>query len=212
MWDFETLGCGDGEEIVFGGMAWMVLDKTPDERRKLLLCKDSLHCGWPPKDYSWQDQNKDYTWEASGVRAFLNGQYISDHFSEDEKARIREVQLENKGNPFGDKHDCPATIDRAFMLSLSEAAKYFAANHGVESYCLLENQVFYTRTPLSHEWDVSPIRFILDDDGPSISVEHMDEINEAFPNMSFVAFGLLDAWTDVSEDVIDVRPALWLEC
>lgn len=119
-----------------GGLSWMVLDKAADGRKKLLLCKEDFWQSWLPEDYDWSAPSggEGFVWEVSGARAYLNGQFIEEYFSDEEKARICEVSIENKGNPFGDQHDCPATADRVFALSLEESVRYFAANPDVENY------------------------------------------------------------------------------
>lgn len=80
----------------------------------------------------------------------------------------------------------------------------------------MECRVFHTRTPLNHEWDVSPIVFSFSDEPPLYDEEeieeHIDAAEKVFPEISFLAIGYLDAWMDATTDSIEVRPAMWVEC
>ncbi len=51
----------------------------------------------------------------------------------------------------------------------------------------------------------------MEQDEESISVDYIDEVHEAYPDKSMLSFGFLDAWSDVSESDIIVRPAMWVK-
>ena len=220
MWDFDTVGNGGGESVEFGDMAWLVLDKSVDNRKKLLLSKRDFYESWLPEDSAEREaQNGDFTWEVSSARKYLNGQFIEQHFSNDEKERILGSKLENKGNPFGGDRDSEPTTDKVFMLSLEEAIHYFEANPEAENLAIAEGQLFYTRTPLNCKWPVSPVLFNLEEqwgeweeDFDGEGDDRTGEIQNAFPNASGLAMYTLNAWVDYTEDTIGIRPAMWVAC
>lgn len=223
MWEFETVGNGAGESIEFGDLSWIVLDKSVDEKKKLLLCRQDFYEYWLPEDCDEREkQGGDFTWKISGAREFLNSQFIQDHFSDEEKARILEVKIENKGNPFADAHESAPTTDRVFMLSLEEAIRYFKANPEAEQFAILEEQVFYTRTPMFRKLAVSPILFNVDEqwgewvedfDFDDEENDRSKEIDAVFPAASSsLAGNALNAWVDITESDINVRPAMWIAC
>ena len=83
---------------------WIVLDEKDGE---LLLisryCLDARPYGGA-------------TWEASRLRAWLNGEFIDRAFTTDEQALLAEATLENPGSS--------ATTDRAWLLSAEELMRY----------------------------------------------------------------------------------------
>ncbi|MBP3883426.1 MAG: hypothetical protein J6D54_00615 [Olsenella sp.] len=222
MWHFETAGSGKGQEMEFGDISWLVLDESIDGGRKLLLAKWSTYADWLPEDMDerWS-RGGDFSWETSGAREYLNGRFLDEHFSAQERSQVVEVQLDNKGNPFGDDHECSATVDKVFLLSLEEAVKYFADSPGAEELAIVEGNTFYTRTPFDHKAPCSPIRFDSDSqwgewagefDFEDEGSDRSDEIEAAFPGISGLAMNTMSAWVDVSEGDIAVRPALWVSC
>lgn len=221
MWDFETIGKGTGETVEFGDLSWLVLDSTPDASRKLLLSSRQFSWSWLPDNPSDQGcSDEGFIWEISPAREYLNGKFLEEHSSDDERAQICAVNLENKGNPFLDSYRGKPTTDKVFMLSLEEAVRYFAASTGAEKLAIVEGQLFYTRTPMYRHYEASPILFNLEEtwgmdaedyDEMDEGTRHDKEIAEAFPDISGLAMYALNAWVDVSEDEIYVRPALWVE-
>ena len=125
-------------------LKWRVIDKDGD---KLLILCDQLidsfcyhneETGGVPDTMSWQD---------STVRAFLNGDFLTECFAEEEIARIETTHLKNealqdqleylwrnvedKGDATyselknQDLPDGPETDDKVFLLSVDEVLKYF---------------------------------------------------------------------------------------
>ena len=63
------------------------------------------------------------TWKECDLRAYLNGEFFEDTFTEEERARIRLGNVNTpycNGNPGGG-----ITKDSVFLLSADEAAAYF---------------------------------------------------------------------------------------
>ena len=70
------------------------------------------------------------TWEQSGLRSWLNGDFLKWSFTDEEKQRILETDLSADRNPSFSTDPGKATRDRIFLLSLAEYEKYFPGNSG----------------------------------------------------------------------------------
>lgn len=110
------------ETVRLGGADWIVLAKQ-DGR---LLVFSARVIG----RRAYHASGGAITWEHSGIRAYLNGEFYEQFFSDNEKARITEVLIENRSNPQYGVAGGNATVDRVFLLSLSEVEKYLGS--GVE--------------------------------------------------------------------------------
>ncbi len=99
---------------------WRVLDNIVDENghsisQLLLLSDQNLDC----KKYN--DTVTSVTWKTSGIRTWLNGEFVNTAFSSDEQSAIKTTEVVNDNNP---DHDTPggvSTIDQIFLLSIAEA-------------------------------------------------------------------------------------------
>jgi hypothetical protein len=68
------------------------------------------------------------TWEACSLRSWLNNDFLAASFTPEEQALIQTVTTENKANPNYNTEAGNNTRDRVFLLSLTEAEKYFNSN------------------------------------------------------------------------------------
>ena len=95
---------------------WLVLAK--EETRILVISKYALDC----KQYNTSDT--DVTWETCTLRKWLNNDFLGAAFSADEKAMFPTVTISsyNNTNPGN------ATQDQVFLLSITEANKYFSSD------------------------------------------------------------------------------------
>ncbi len=111
-----------GDTVEFGDyhgtVEWMVLDKRDD--KALLISKYCLEA----KPYN--EKYEPVTWETSTLRQWLNGEFINEAFSEKEKALICDTYLQNPDNPEYGTDGGNDTTDKAFLLSIGEATKYFS--------------------------------------------------------------------------------------
>ena len=88
---------------------WLVLKK--DGSKALLISKYALDC----QKYNTTDTS--VTWETCTLRKWLNGAFISNAFSHEEQAMILSTTTESAD-----------TKDRVFLLSTTEAGKYFSSD------------------------------------------------------------------------------------
>lgn len=99
---------------------WIVLDKK--KTSVLLISKQGLEC----QPYYTSDQ--DATWEHSDLRKWLNDTFFRVAFSAEEQALILDTTVKAHKNPKYKIDPGNITTDRVFLLSTTEAKKYFKSN------------------------------------------------------------------------------------
>ena len=106
----------NGKEII----EWRVLSK--EDNRVLLISKYALDC----KRYN--ETLKDITWETCSLRKWLNNDFINSAFGDAEKAIIPTVTVSADKHPSDSTNHGNATQDKVFLLSITEANKYFSSS------------------------------------------------------------------------------------
>ncbi len=90
---------------------WQVLAK--ENNKVLVISRYALDC--KPYNTEWED----VTWETCTLRAWLNGTFLNEAFSETEQSIIQTTEVPADRN---------ATKDTIFLLSINRAEKYFASD------------------------------------------------------------------------------------
>lgn len=112
-----------GEEIEFGTkddkkIRWKVLEVSEDSALIIsceAVCSMAYHL--PGGDITWKDCE---------TRKWLNGEFLETCFASDESSRIiTSDDLLNENNPVYNTPGGETTSDKVFLLSISEAEKYF---------------------------------------------------------------------------------------
>lgn len=98
-------------------IAWLVMEVK--DGKALVVSKYALDC----KQYN--TSNTDVTWETCTLRKWLNNDFINAAFSSYEKAMIPTVTVSADKNPGYSANPGNATQDQVFLLSITEANKYF---------------------------------------------------------------------------------------
>ena len=120
-----------GEIITFGeywqyldkylgksALQWRVLERRPDGT-VLMISREAIDVR------AFDDDWIQLTWERSKLREWLNGEFMNEAFSLEEREKFVAVRNVNKDNP---KYGTPGgndTYDKVFLLSIDEAVKYF---------------------------------------------------------------------------------------
>ena len=99
---------------------WEVLAK--ENNRILVISKKALECKLYNSEFT------DITWEGCSLRKWLNGTFINSAFSSEEKAMIPTVTVSADKNPSYNTWPGKATQDKVFLLSITEAIKYFKSD------------------------------------------------------------------------------------
>ena len=111
---------------------WLVLDRR--DNKLLVISKYILDV----QPYNTDDPYN--TWETSTLRKWLNSDFINAAFTAGEKAMIPTVTVEAHKNPDNNNNPGNATQDQVFLLSVTEANKYFSSNS--ERQCKLTAYAF----------------------------------------------------------------------
>lgn len=100
---------------------WLVLDKQDD--KLLVISKKALDC----KPYGITTFDG-ITWCTSTLRKWLNKDFVNTAFSTKENAMIPWVKVSADKNPEYDTDPGVSTQDKVFLLSITEAKKYFSSD------------------------------------------------------------------------------------
>ena len=102
---------------------WIVLDRDKQNHRALVVSKYILDSG------SCQMLNDNIPgWSNCLVRHWLNNNFYELAFSEEEKKKILDTELENANNEDYDTLGGISTTDKIFLLSIDEMRNYFKSN------------------------------------------------------------------------------------
>ena len=101
---------------------WIVLEKDSENKRALIISKYIIDV----RPITYKSEEKNTTWENSNIRGWLNGKFYDRAFTEEEKNKIKEVQLVNEDNDDYMTLGGRDTTDKIFLLSISEVRKYFS--------------------------------------------------------------------------------------
>ncbi len=99
---------------------WIVLDVDTANRRALVISRFGLDA------LPYNEEAAEADWQSCSLRAWLNGTFLTEAFSEAERAAIPAVMIDNgiAHDPWNEKAG-ENTTDRVFLLSLAEKRLYF---------------------------------------------------------------------------------------
>ena len=180
---------------------WLVLDYAAD--RVLLLSRYALDC----QPYEKIIFKKNYTWETSSLREWLNGDFINAAFSAEEKAMIPSVTVSANRNPDCSRDPGNDTEDKVFLLGILEAEKYFQNDEAricVPTAYAIANCDKKNRVTINYTQDgTATCRWWLREPaGPSNNI-----INSAYVSGD----GDVNSYGESIMGENCVRPALWID-
>ncbi len=105
---------GNGKEDI----EWIVLD-VEEDGRLVLITKYCI------ERVSYHKKAEDITWEECFIRSWLNKGFLDDSFTKEEQWIIPTSFVKNDDNPLYGTDGGNDTYDKAFLLSIEEAQKYF---------------------------------------------------------------------------------------
>ncbi len=190
--DYITFGAYEQDNNTTNGnenIEWLVLDKK--DGKALVISKYALDCQQYNTSYT------DVTWETSSMRKWLNGTFLNMAFSELEKSKIPTVTVSADANHNNITTPGNATQDKVFLLSITEANKYFSSDSArqCEATAYAEAQGTYaTSSNKNCWWWLRSPGFYQD--------------NAAYVYYDGVAF---EYGHNVDNSINAVRPALWID-
>ena len=153
--DTVVLGAWEQDNNTSNGseaVEWQVLDRQ--ENRLLLISRYALDC------QSYNTEYTDVTWERSSLRTWLNGAFLNEAFSAEEQTLIPQVTVSADKNPKYSMDPGNSTSDRIFLLSISEADRYFASDEARKvfptAYAKAQGAYTYENTGTTWWWLRSP--------------------------------------------------------
>lgn len=99
---------------------WLVLEVK--DGKALVISKYALDCQQYYTSYT------DVTWETCTLRKWLNNDFLGAAFSADEKSMIPTVTVSADKKPYYITNPGNTTQDQVFLLSITEANKYFSSD------------------------------------------------------------------------------------
>ena len=114
--DLSDLTVGQNN-VEFGPFIWQVLDVQ--DGKALLITKDIV------EKAVYHEKYESVTWETCTLRSYLNGEFLENNFSDEEKSKILEVTNTNPDNQWFETSGGNDTQDKVFLLSTEEVVQYF---------------------------------------------------------------------------------------
>ncbi len=121
--DTYTFGAYEQDNNTKNGkedIKWCVLAK--EEGRILVISEYALDC------QKYNTQYTDVTWETCSLRKWLNETFFKSAFSAEEQKMISETKVTADANPSYGTDPGNDTTDKVFLLSTTEAEKYFSSS------------------------------------------------------------------------------------
>ena len=123
----RLLTAKQGDIIFFGNylqdttkksyIKWRVLEKI--DNMALIISEKALDC----KQYNTTEAN--VNWKNCSLRRWLNNTFLNEAFSSNEQARIKNTNVQANKKTSYDTAPGDTTTDKVFLLSITEAEKYF---------------------------------------------------------------------------------------
>lgn len=187
----------EGDTVTFGNYhgstEWIVLEKEGNQL--LLLSKEGIAL---MAYYEWDES---VTWEGCTLRTWLNYDYISDAFSEEEQNMIQSTWISNEDNPEYGTEGGNDTFDKVFLLSIEEVERYFSSDE--ERECMLSAYANARRIAVTNNTNYNigiGWRWLLRSPGAGSGRVANVEMH-----------GSVDYWGSyVNDSWGTVRPALWI--
>lgn len=115
-----------GDTIHFGNSDWIVLDKKDGSvllaRYKTIQGEQAEDAPIPGEVY--EESGQKTTWDNSSLRSYLNGSFIQEEFSAEERSAIRDTNLVHADNKVFGTSGGTDTVDKVFILSAEEIERY----------------------------------------------------------------------------------------
>ena len=108
-----------GTYLYFGQRWWRILEADNSESTILVISYDTV-C-----QKAFEEEKEAANWETCSLRKWLNEEFYSQSFSDDEKAAIVESELKDPRDYSFLLGKDLTTKDKVFILSIEEALKYF---------------------------------------------------------------------------------------
>lgn len=188
--------CEQDNDLTNGSepIEWIVLDKN-DNGEFLLISKYGLDA------VPYNRAHIDRTWEKSTIRTWLNRDFYNAAFSADDQERILTTHVTADKNPSYDTDSGKDTEDKVFLLSITEARRYFSSDNA--GMCVPTKRAIANGAWVSDSYNVN---------GEATCLWWLRSTGSVQNYAANVYFGgyVLDYGSLISSRDICVRPAMWV--
>ena len=190
--DLSTLTVGQ-KDVKFGNYTWRVLDVQ--DGKALLLTEDIIE--FRPYHKSCTE----ITWADSDIRAYLNSDFITNNFSDEEQQKIVETAVTTPDNKWFNVEGGEDTMDKVFLLSIEEVVQYFGdsgqlENGNPDSEYFIDDE--YNEGRIAYNEGVAEWWFLRSPGGESGRAADMSDV------------GTIILYGDCTNAGHGTRPALWV--
>ncbi|MCQ2531641.1 MAG: DUF6273 domain-containing protein [Saccharofermentans sp.] len=112
-----------GTVITFANMEWKVLEVNEADHTALLITDKPLSEPHPYHEFC-----EAITWEKCSLRKWLNSNFISENFTDEEKTMLVECVIHTPDNKIYNRLGGNPTKDKVWIPSSEEIEKYFPTN------------------------------------------------------------------------------------
>lgn len=105
-----------GSVIKFGNKQWIVLDRQDGKALLSLYMADNKH--------PFHDKKEEVTWENCSLRHYLNNEFMTKTFSQQEQKIVSDTKVINGANPEFGTDGGSDTIDKLYLMSETEYEQY----------------------------------------------------------------------------------------
>ncbi len=119
---YIILGSYEQDNVSYNGkelLEWRILDKQ--DGKMLLITRYGIDC----LPFDWKEMKS--SWDKCTLRGWLNNDFCQEAFTDEDRAMILETQVTAEPNPEFNTRSGEDTVDKVFLLSISEAEKYFSS-------------------------------------------------------------------------------------
>lgn len=190
--DLSTLTVGQ-EDVQFGNYTWEVLDVQ--DGKALLLTEDIIE--FRPYHKSCTE----ITWADSDIRSYLNSDFITNSFTEEEQQKIVETAITTPDNEWFNVEGGEDTMDKVFLLSIDEVVRYFGdsgqlENGNPDSEYFIDDE--YNEGRIAYNEGVAEWWFLRSPGGEAGRAADMSDV------------GTIILYGDCTNAGHGTRPALWV--
>ena len=150
-----TLGYYEQDNDIDNGpepIEWLIL--RSDGNTSMLISQ----CALERKPYS--EESTSVTWESCSLRKWLNGEFLSEAFTEEEQAKLETVTVTADENPIYSIGPGNDTQDKVYLLSIHEADQYFSTDESricyITKYADMQGAQTYNRDSACWWWLRTP--------------------------------------------------------
>ena len=110
-----------GDLVSFGNHVWYVLDRDETQIKMIMFQAEKYE---EFRHTPYHERQEAVTWETCSLRQWLNGTFLENDFTQEEREKILMVEVKNTPNSVYGTSGGADTRDKVFLLSMDEVEQY----------------------------------------------------------------------------------------